>query len=245
MPPWHLVAEILELQAQLGVPALTGRWPPQARPSPPWCRPGWLGKPQEGFLSSEPWVCSACAVSEARDPGPLSWTDAAVCPTVGPATLSAPDNPCLLGGAASSPSHPLPLSGPASLRLCPHCCAHRNLTTAASRAPGQVQHGRLGLCRGPDCWPGGAPRDPCWRDMGHAPVCSPGGTVLYRPFCLCNINTDFYTSALWLSVLSIVFGSLPSASTWSLAHGWPRWLTTILMASAFWEAQQTMVLHTC
>lgn len=141
MQPWHLVAEILELQAQLGVPALTGRWPPQARPSPPWCRPGWLGKPQEGFLSSEPWVCSACAVSEARDPGPLSWTDAAVCPTVGPATLSAPDNPCLLGGAASSPSHPLPLSGPASLRLCPHCCAHRNLTTAASRAPGQVSMG--------------------------------------------------------------------------------------------------------
>lgn len=150
----------------------------------------------------------------------------------------------LVRWARQLPPHPLPLSGPASLRPCPHCCGHRDLTTAASRAPGQVLHGRPGLCRGPDCWPGGAPRDPCWRNTGRAPVCSPGGTVLYRPFCLCNINTDFYTSALWLSVLSIVFGSLPSASTWSLAHGWSRWLTTILTASAFWEAQQTVVLHT-
>lgn len=30
------------------------------------------------------------------------------------------------------------------------------------------------------------------------------------PFCLCNINTDFYTSPLWLLVLSIpVFDSPP------------------------------------
>lgn len=48
------------------------------------------------------------------------------------------------------------------------------------------------------------------------------------PFCLCNINTDFYTSPLWLPVLSItVSNSLTSASIGSLLA-----LTALPMAFA-------------
>lgn len=66
----------------------------------------------------------------------------------------------------------------------------------------------VGASRGPGAGQVGMLQDPGWR---HGPrTCLFTGRGCAVPFCLCNINTDFYTSSLWLPVLSITeFGSPP------------------------------------
>lgn len=103
------------------------------------------------------------------------------------------------------------------------------------RALGQVlcqSLGRLGAW----CWPGGhVTRSSQERD-------GPPTHLLARrdcavPFCLCNINTDFYTSPLWLLVLSITAFCSPPLSLHREV------LTTLPTASAFWASQPPRPHH--
>lgn len=130
-PLWHWVARILESQAHVWVPTLTGRWPLYTRPLLPSAGPaGW----EDCKKASLPWSSGstfAFWVWEARGPSQLSWADGAVCPTKALRTralLSAPDNPHLLS-EAGFPHSPTPcLSGSANLGTPPHSWAHRTLT---------------------------------------------------------------------------------------------------------------------
>lgn len=111
--------------------------------------------------------------------------------------------------------HSLLLSGPANLGP-PHHCAHRTLTPSHIQGTRAGSVPELGAVQESWCWPGGhITRSLLERDRSLIHLLT--GRDCAVPFCLCNINTDFYTSTLWLLVLSItVFDYLPLASIGSL-----------------------------
>lgn len=126
--------------------------------------------------------------------------------------LSAPGNPHLLGEAGSPNPYSLLLSGPANLGPSPPLCLAHPGHQGRFRARVLGCPGGLVLAR--------------WahykiltgeRGVTHPLLTGRGCAV---PFCLCNINTDFYTSPLWLLVLSIpAFDSLPRLSALTALPG--------------------------
>lgn len=120
-------------------------------------------------------------------------------------------------GEAGFPHAPTPVSRRASSPGPSPPCARRTLTPHLSSHvldTGQVPHQSRGLggaAQGAWCWPGGHVTRSSLEREGHPPSLFTGRDCAV-PFCLCNINTDFYTSLLCLPVLSIPVLGFPPLS---------------------------------
>lgn len=115
-----------------------------------------------------------------------------------------PHSPTAVSRRASSPG-PSPLH--ARRTLTPHLSSH---VLDTGQVPHQSQ-GSGGAAQGAWCWPGGHVTRSSLEREGCPPSLFTGRDCAV-PFCLCNINTDFYTSPLCLPVLSIPVLGFPPLS---------------------------------
>lgn len=118
-------------------------------------------------------------------------------------------SPTLPPPSLAGPAHPGPFPLHARRTLTPHLSSHVLDT-------GQVPHQSRGLggaAQGAWCWPGGHVTRSSLEREGRPRLPSLfTGRDCAVPFCLCNINTDFYTSPLCLPVLSIPVLGFPLLS---------------------------------
>ena len=111
-------------------------------------------------------------------------------------------------GPGSLPPFPAPAPWASQPGPPPHRCAHRTLTLGHIQSTGAGSVPESGAAQKAWCWPGGhMTRSSLERHRSLTHLLARRDCAV--PFCLCNINTDFYTSPLWLPVLSITMLDSP------------------------------------